>query len=483
MPPPQRPAAGPPDVLGTPLTPTATRVMVLGAGELGKEVIIAFQRLGVEVIAVDRYEGAPGQQVAHHAEVIDMTDAAQLLAVIDKYSPHYVVPEIEAIATEALQTVERSGHAEVIPTAAAVVTTMNREGIRRLADEVLGLPTSPYLFAGSLAEVAVAAEQVGYPCVVKPVMSSSGKGQTVVSSAEDVTRAWETATTGGRVAGERVIVEGFIEFDYEITLLTVRAIDPATGRLTTHFCAPIGHRQINGDYVESWQPHAMSSFALGAATSIAARIATALGDGRLGGRGIFGVELFVKGDDVYFSEVSPRPHDTGLVTMATQRLSEFEMHARAILGLPVDVTLASPGASAVIYGQLDEKAIGFERVAQALAVPETDIRLFGKPQSFHRRRMGVVTATADDVATARERAVRAASIVAPVSGRAPRRGVPLPPSAAGHFGPPPGLRPPVGPRAPVQSPGVRPPTYAPGPPVPHVPAGQNREAPTRTRVD
>ncbi|WHU47582.1 formate-dependent phosphoribosylglycinamide formyltransferase [Gordonia sp. L191] len=445
----RRPAStpvGPPDILGTPLSPTSTRVMVLGAGELGKELVIAFQRLGVEVVAVDRYENAPGHQVAHHAEVIDMTDGDAVLALVEKYRPHYVVPEIEAIATEALGTVEKKGLAEVIPTASAVIATMNREGIRRLADEDLGLPTSPYLFAGSLEEMTVAVGQIGYPCVVKPVMSSSGKGQTVLKSAADIESAWQRATTGGRVAGERVIIEGWVDFDFEITLLTVRAIDPATGRLTSHFCAPIGHKQVNGDYVESWQPHEMTTDALGAATSIAARIATALGDGKIGGRGIFGVELFVKGDDVYFSEVSPRPHDTGLVTLATQRLSEFEMHARAILGLPVDVTLASPGASAVIYGQLDEKAIGFENVARALAVPETDIRLFGKPESFHRRRVGVVTATADDVTTARERAVQAASIVSPVPGREARRGAPAPvppPVPARPAGPPP--RGPVGP--------------------------------------
>ncbi|MGC5247488.1 formate-dependent phosphoribosylglycinamide formyltransferase [Gordonia sp. DT219] len=483
---------GPPDVLGTPLSPTATRVMILGAGELGKELVIAFQRLGVEVVAVDRYENAPAHQVAHHAAVIDMTDGDAIVALIEKYQPHYVVPEIEAIATEALEVVEKRGLAEVIPTARAVVATMNREGIRRLADEELGLPTSPYLFAGSRDEMRVAVEQVGYPCVVKPVMSSSGKGQTVLKSAADIDAAWDSAITGGRVSSERVIVEGWVDFDYEITLLTVRAIDPATGRLATHFCAPIGHQQVGGDYVESWQPHDMSTDALGAATSIAARVATALGDGKLGGRGIFGVELFVKGDDVYFSEVSPRPHDTGLVTLATQRLSEFEMHARAILGLPVDVTLASPGASAVIYGQLEEKAIGFENVARALAVPETDIRLFGKPESFHRRRVGVVTATADDITTARERAVRAASIVAPVSGRPARRGAPAPVPPAGRTrpavpgrgprppappaggpqagrppagGPPRPGRPPVPPGGPGRPPG-RPPVGAPVPPGP-----------------
>ncbi|MGW6034011.1 formate-dependent phosphoribosylglycinamide formyltransferase [Gordonia terrae] len=463
------PTTGPPDVIGTPLSPTATKVMVLGAGELGKEVVIAFQRLGVEVVAVDRYADAPGHQVAHHAEVIDMTDADALRAVVDRHRPAYVVPEIEAIATEALVDIAERGIAEVIPTASAVVATMNREGIRRLADEELGLPTSPYLFADTLEEVTIAARQIGFPCVIKPVMSSSGKGQSVVRGPEDLASAWETANTGGRVRGTRVIVEGFVEFDYEITLLTVRAIDPATGRLTSHFCAPIGHRQINGDYVESWQPHEMSTDAHASATSIAARIATALGDGNLAGRGVFGVELFVKGDDVYFSEVSPRPHDTGLVTMSTQRLSEFEMHARAILGLPVDVTLASPGASAVIYGQLDEPAIGFENVAAALAVPETDIRLFGKPESFHRRRMGVITATADDVPAARERAVRAASLVTPVPGRAAVRTVtalpPTPPPTAPprRPGPPPGpVGPPRGPAGPP--PGV--PKPAGGPPGP-----------------
>ena len=488
---------GPPALLGTPLSPGATRVMLLGAGELGKEVIIAFQRLGVEVIAVDRYANAPGQQVAHHAEVIDMMDPAAVRAVIDKHRPHYVVPEIEAIATGALAQVEADGVAEVIPSAKAVVATMDREGIRRLADEQLGLPTSPYLFADTLEELTVAAEQVGFPCVVKPVMSSSGKGQSVLHGVDDVAKAWEIASTGARVSGRRVIVEGFIDFDYEITLLTVRALDPATGGLTTHFCAPIGHRQVDGDYVESWQPHEMPEFPLGAATSIAARVAAAFGDDKLGGRGVFGVELFVKGDDVYFSEVSPRPHDTGLVTMATQRLSEFEMHARAILGLPIDVTLASPGASAVIYGGRDEAAIGFENVARALSVPETDIRLFGKPDSALRRRMGVVTATADDVQAARRRAKAAAAMVTPVAGRvaeriteptpfapaaepAPRRAVPAspgarPPGPAPRGAVPPGTRPPVpaGPRPPQGGPGPQPP----GGPVPPLKAGPRPAAP------
>nr|WP_229705108.1 formate-dependent phosphoribosylglycinamide formyltransferase [Williamsia phyllosphaerae] len=393
--------------------------MLLGAGELGKEVVIAFQRLGVEVIAVDRYHNAPGHQVAHHGFVMDMTDPDALLGLIEDQRPDYVVPEIEAIATSALVEAERRGITEVIPTARATSLTMNREGIRRLADEQLGLPTSAYAFADSPEQLASAAERVGYPCLVKPTMSSSGKGQSMLRGPEDLDAAWQTAASGARVSGGRVIVEGFVDFDYEITLLTVRAVDPATGRLTTHFCAPIGHRQERGDYVESWQPQAMSAAAHGAAMSIAARIATALGDGKLGGRGVFGVEMFVKGDDVYFSEVSPRPHDTGLVTLATQRLSEFEMHARAILGLPVDVTLASPGASAVIYGGRDEPGIAFENVAAALTIPETDIRLFGKPESYRRRRMGVVVATADDVKGARRRATDAAGLVRPISGVRP----------------------------------------------------------------
>ena len=408
-----------PEVIGTPLTLGATTVMLLGAGELGKEVIIAFQRLGVEVIAVDRYADAPGHQVAHRSHVIDMMDPGALLALIERERPMFVVPEIEAIATSALAQAQARGYCEVVPTARAVALTMNREGIRRLADEELGLPTSPYAFAGSADEVRRAADKIGYPCVVKPIMSSSGKGQSVMAGPDDIDSAWAAAQSGGRVASDRVIVEGFVDFDYEITLLAVRSYDRAAGQLVTQFCSPIGHLQEGGDYIESWQPHLMSEHALGAAMSVAARIAVGLGDGKLGGRGIFGVEMFVKNEDVYFSEVSPRPHDTGLVTMATQRLSEFEMHARAILGLPVDVTLASPGASAVIYGDLDEPAIGFEGVAAALEVPETDIRLFGKPVSHRRRRMGVVTATADDVDTARGRASEAAARVRPVSTQRP----------------------------------------------------------------
>ncbi|MCZ4276584.1 MULTISPECIES: formate-dependent phosphoribosylglycinamide formyltransferase [Rhodococcus] len=397
-------AATEPARIGTPLTPGATRVMLLGAGELGKEVIIAFQRLGVEVIAVDRYDNAPGHQVAHHAFTIDMSDPEQLLALIDAQQPDFVVPEIEAIATDALAEVEQRGRTVVIPTARATQLTMNREGIRRLAAEELGLPTSPYAFAESLIEVENALGAIGFPAVIKPVMSSSGKGQSVVRGPEDVSAAWDYALTGGRVDLGRVIVEGFVDFDYEITLLTVRS---ASG---TEFCEPVGHRQESGDYVESWQPQPMSDAALAAAQAVAEKITTALG-----GRGLFGVELFVKGDDVYFSEVSPRPHDTGLVTLRTQRFSEFELHARAILGLPVDTTLISPGASAVIYGGLDAEGIAYEGVADALAVPETDLRLFGKPTSFVRRRMGVAVSTAKDIETARARATEAASRVRPVT--------------------------------------------------------------------
>ncbi|RRD56180.1 formate-dependent phosphoribosylglycinamide formyltransferase [Comamonadaceae bacterium OH2545_COT-014] len=399
--------------LGTPLSPSATRVMLLGSGELGKEVLIALQRLGVETIAVDRYDNAPGQQVAHHARTITMSDAAQLQALIEAEKPHLVVPEIEAIATPVLEALEAAGAVRVAPTARATRLTMDREGIRRLAAETLGLPTSPYRFCDSLAELQAAIDGadgqpgIGYPCVVKPVMSSSGKGQSKIDGPADVARAWEYAMQGGRVAKGRVIVEGFIDFDYEITLLTVRARN-AQGGIDTHFCAPIGHRQVAGDYVESWQPHPMPP----AARAEAERIARAVTDD-LGGLGLFGVELFVKGDQVWFSEVSPRPHDTGMVTMTTQWQNEFELHARAILGLPVSTALKSPGASAVIYGGVDAQGIVFDGVAQALAVPQTDIRLFGKPESFAKRRMGVALAWADDVDTARERARQAASLVKP----------------------------------------------------------------------
>jgi phosphoribosylglycinamide formyltransferase 2 len=394
--------------IGTPLSPSATRVMLLGAGELGKEVLIALQRLGVETIAVDRYADAPGQQVAHRAHVIDMTDGAQLRALIEREKPHRVVPEIEAIATPTLVEMEREGAATVIPTARAAWLTMNREGIRRLAAETLGLPTSPYRFASSLAELQAAIDGgIGYPCVVKPVMSSSGKGQSKVDGPDEVKAAWEYAASGGRVDAGRVIVEGFVDFDYEITLLTVRA-PRADGTVETAFCEPIGHVQVAGDYVESWQPHPMSARALERSREIARKVVD-----DLGGAGVFGVELFVKGDDVWFSEVSPRPHDTGMVTMITQHQSEFELHARAILGLPVDTSLRTPGASAVVYGGVAAKGIVFDGVADALAVPGTELRLFGKPESFVKRRMGVALARADDVEAARRNAKLAASKVGP----------------------------------------------------------------------
>ncbi len=398
--------------LGTPLSPTATRVMLLGSGELGKEVLIALQRLGVETIAVDRYENAPGQQVAHHARTITMSDPAQLKTLIEAEKPQLVVPEIEAIATPMLQQLEDAGVVRVIPTARAARLTMDREGIRRLAAETLGVPTSPYKFCDSLAELQAAidganGEAIGYPCIVKPVMSSSGKGQSKIDGPADVQKAWDYAMAGGRVSHGRVIVEGFIDFDYEITLLTVRALD-AAGAVQTHFCDPIGHVQVSGDYVESWQPHPMAPAALKKAQDIARAVTS-----DLGGQGLFGVELFVKGDQVWFSELSSRPHDTGMVTMATQWQNEFELHARAILGLPVDTTLKSPGASAVIYGGVDATGIAFDGVAHALAVPGTDVRLFGKPESFVKRRMGVALAHAADVDTARRNAKEAASRVKP----------------------------------------------------------------------
>jgi phosphoribosylglycinamide formyltransferase 2 len=394
--------------LGTPLSPCATRVMLLGAGELGKEVILALQRLGVEVIAVDRYPDAPGHQVAHRAHVIDMTDGAQLRALIERERPHRVVPEIEAIATATLVELERDGVATVIPTARAAWLTMNREGIRRLAAEQLGLPTSPYRFAGSLDELRAAIDAgTGYPCFVKPVMSSSGKGQSRVDGPAEVEAAWRHAGAGGRVDAGRVIVEGLVDFDYEITLLTVRAAD-ADGTVRTSFCEPIGHVQVAGDYVESWQPHPMREAALRRAQAIAGQVTA-----ELGGTGVFGVELFVSGDDVWFSEVSPRPHDTGMVTMITQHQSQFELHARAILGLPVDVSLRAPGASAVIYGGIDARGVVFDGVADALSVPGTELRLFGKPESFVKRRMGVALARAADIDTARDHAKLAASRVRP----------------------------------------------------------------------
>jgi phosphoribosylglycinamide formyltransferase 2 len=385
--------------------------MLLGAGELGKEVVIALQRFGVEVIAVDRYAHAPGQQVAHRAHVINMADGAAIQRLVELERPHLIVPEIEAIATDALLMIEREGLAQVIPTARAARLTMNREGIRRLAAEELELLTSRYAFAESLNELKAAIDGViGYPCVVKPVMSSSGKGQSVVKDPAEVTAAWEYALAGGRVAKAKVIVEEKIEFDYEVTLLTVRALDES-GRVETYFCEPIGHVQVQGDYVESWQPQYMNPKALARAREMAGLITA-----NLGGRGLFGVEFFVKGDQVWFSEVSPRPHDTGMVTMGSQVLSEFELHARAILGLPVTTALRSPAASAVIYGGLQEAGIVFEGVDDALRIPGVDVRLFGKPESFIRRRMGVVVAQAESVSEARDRAQRAVAKIHLVSG-------------------------------------------------------------------
>ena len=398
--------------IGTPLSQSATRVMLLGAGELGKEVIIALQRLGVEVIAVDRYDGAPGHQVAHRAQTIDMTDGNILARLIDSERPAIVVPEIEAIATETLLELEKAGVCQVIPSARAANLTMNREGIRRLAAEELKLPTSRYAFADSLQSLRAAVEGedgIGFPCIIKPVMSSSGKGQSRVNGMDDLGTAWDYANAGGRVNKGRVIVEGLVVFDYEITLLTVRAYG-ADGKVETHFCAPIGHVQVNGDYVESWQPQAMSKLALERAQEIARAVTD-----NLGGVGLFGVECFVKGDEVWFSEVSPRPHDTGMVTMISQKQSEFELHARAILGLPVNVALRSPGASAVIYGGLDASGVRFEGVAAALQIPGTDLRLFGKPVSYTNRRMGVALAEGEDTDVARQRAKAAAALVKPVA--------------------------------------------------------------------
>ena len=385
--------------IGTPLSPSATRVMLLGAGELGKEVAIEFQRLGIEVIAVDRYANAPAMQVAHRSYVIDMLDGDALMTLISREEPHYIVPEIEAIATDVLVKVEEHGMSVVVPCARATQLTMDREGIRRLAAETLGLPTSLYRFAQSQQALAEAAEQVGFPCVVKPVMSSSGKGQSVLRDSTDAASAWEHALSAGRGGKTRVIVEGFVAFDYEITLLTVRT------RQGTSFCPPVGHRQQDGDYVESWQPQQMSPVALAEAERIAGAITEALG-----GYGVFGVELFIRGDKVFFNEVSPRPHDTGLVTMISQNLSEFALHVRAILGLPVPViTQYQPSASAVVKMTGDLPGPVYGHLDQALSVANTELRLFAKPELHGARRMGVVLAGAESVAQARELACESAA--------------------------------------------------------------------------
>lgn len=391
-------------IIGTPLQSSAFKVLLLGSGELGKEVVISLQRLGVEVHAADRYDRAPAMQVAHFSYTLNMANAEELKQLIQQVKPHLIIPEIEAIATEVLVEVEQQNIATVIPSAKAVNLTMNREGIRRLAAEELGLPTSAYRFADSLDSFRAACDDIGYPNFVKPVMSSSGKGQSRVKNFDEVDAAWEYAQTGGRVNQGTVIVEAQIDFDFEITLLTVRAKNAETGEIETQYCDPIGHRQDDGDYVESWQPQAMTAAALEESKRIAHKVTTALG-----GCGIFGVELFIKGDKVWFSEVSPRPHDTGLVTLASQFQSEFELHARAILGLPVNTTRHSMAASAVIYAGVDDLNLSFSGLNLALVHPDTDLRLFGKPEGFKRRRMGVATARAETTDQARELAQQTAA--------------------------------------------------------------------------
>jgi phosphoribosylglycinamide formyltransferase 2 len=394
--------------LGTPLSPNATRVLLLGSGELGKEVVIELQRLGVETIAVDRYADAPAMQVAHRSHVIKMLDGAALRRVIELEKPHYIVPEIEAIHTATLLELEAEGHT-VIPTARAARLTMDREGIRCLAAEQLGLPTSPYRFADNETDYRAAVKVLGIPCVVKPLMSSSGKGQSVIRSEVEVTRAWDYAQAGGRAGAGRVIVEGFVPFDYEITLLTVRHLD-ASGATKTSFCTPIGHLQIDGDYRESWQPQPMSAGALKKAEAIAEKITA-----NLGGRGLFGVELFVKGEEVIFSEVSPRPHDTGLVTLISQDLPQFALHARAILGLPIpNIRSRGAAASCAILCEGDRKAPVFADIHAALEQTDTMLRLFGKPEISGKRRMGVALALGDSVEEARAKARRAAAAVSVV---------------------------------------------------------------------
>ena len=392
--------------IGTANSPSATKALLLGSGELGKEVAISLQRYGVEVIAVDRYANAPAMQVAHRSHVINMTDAAAVKALIVQEKPDLIVPEIEAIATAALAEIEAEGLTRVIPNARAIQLTMNREGIRQLAAEELGLPTSQYAFAGTFEQLQAAVDAgIGYPCFIKPTMSSSGKGQSMVKGADQLQNAWDYAKAAGRADTGKVIVESKVEFDFEITLLTVRALN-AEGQVSTYFCEPIGHRQEDGDYRESWQPQPMSAAAIELSQQIAGKVTEALG-----GLGLFGVELFIKGDQVWFSEVSPRPHDTGMVTMVSQRQSEFDLHARAILGLPVSTALDKVSASAVILGGVDAKDVVYQGLDQALAVPDTEVRLFGKPEAFIKRRMGVALATAENVAGAREKAVKAASLV------------------------------------------------------------------------
>lgn len=392
-----------PDHIGTPLSASATRVMLLGAGELGKEIAIAFQRLGVEVHAVDSYHDAPGHQVAHEGHVVDLNDPAAILELVERVRPQLIIPELESVAISVLAEIEAAEIATVIPNAKAAELARDREAIRRLAAEDLGLPTSAYAVAAEYDELVAAVEKIGFPCVIKPVYGSSGRGQSVVGSEAELAAAWEHSFEGARIAADRVIVERFIDFDYEITLPTVRSIDPETGKAATWFCEPIGHVQQDGDLAESWQPIAMPSAALDNARSVAARISNALG-----GRGVYDIELFVAGEDVYFSAVSPRPHDTGMVTLATQRFSEFDLHVRAILGLPIDVTLISPGACSVIRATDEEGPVTYHGLVEALSVPEADVRLFGKPVAYPGRRMGVALATAENVEQARAHAAEAA---------------------------------------------------------------------------
>ena len=393
-------------MIGTANSTSATKALLLGSGELGKELTIALQRYGVEVIAVDRYANAPAQQVAHRHYVIDMTDGEAVKKLIAMERPHFIIPEIEAIATDALAEIEADGLATVVPNARAVQLTMNREGIRTLVAEQLRLPTSRYAFAESFDELKAAVDNgIGYPCFIKPTMSSSGKGQSMVKRAEDLPAAWDYAKASGRVDTGKVIVEAKIDFDFEITLLTVRAMNEH-GNIATYFCESIGHRQEHGDYRESWQPQAMTDTALKNAQEIAEKVTT-----EIGGLGLFGVELFIKGNEVWFSEVSPRPHDTGMVTMITQTQNEFELHARAILGLPVNPALQKQGASAVILSGIDAKGVVYDGLAQALSVPDSEVRLFGKPEAFINRRMGVALASASNTDEARVKAVKAAQSI------------------------------------------------------------------------
>lgn len=392
--------------IGTALSPSATKAMLLGSGELGKEVAISLQRYGIEVIAVDRYQNAPAQHVAHRSYVIDMTDTDAVKKLIAQERPDFIIPEIEAIGTQALADIEKEGLCTVVPNARAVQLTMNREGIRCLVAEQLKLPTSRYAFAQSFAELKAAVDQgISYPCFVKPTMSSSGKGQSMVKSADQLEKAWEYAKTSGRVDTGKVIVEAAIDFDFEITLLTVRALNEQ-GEVKTYFCEPIGHLQEDGDYRESWQPQKMNSAAILTSQDIAFKVTN-----EIGGLGLFGVELFIKGDNVWFSEVSPRPHDTGMVTMVTQKQNEFELHVRAILGLPVDTSLLRTGASAVILGTQNSKDVVYEGLDKALSIPDSEIRLFAKPETMINRRMGVALASAETTEKARLNAVQAASLV------------------------------------------------------------------------